>query len=472
MFTDASTLIVGALSIEPAVDSDGTDTTNGRTARRIASTIGRMISAGSLEFGARLPTVRELSRRLGVSPTTVSEAWRRLADVGAIETRGRNGTFVRHPTGPGGPRRYRQISEGPGHFALDLSSGTPDPDLLPDLAPIVAKVSRQSLTSSYLDNPVLPALEEELRATWPFPPEAITVVDGALDALDRVAGVALRLGDRVVVEHPGFPPMLDLLERLSCDVVGVDVDDEGLDVVQLRDVIDGGAPAAVILQPRAQNPAGVAMSARRARAIAEVLQPTTALVVEDDHANEISSAPLTSVGRWLPQRTVHIRSFSKSHGPDLRLAGVGGAGDVVTAVENRRLLGPGWSSRILQSVLVELIRHPETNETLEAARSAYASRRRAVSRVLTDHGVDVTGTDGINVWMGVDDERAAVLALAAQGIGVAPGTPFLVRPDSEHLRVTVGALAPERGLRQVAEQLAAAALLASARRRRGPATHR
>jgi DNA-binding transcriptional MocR family regulator len=91
---------------------------------------------------------------------------------------------------------------------------------------------------------------------------------------------------------------------------------------------------------------------------------------------------------------------------------------------------------------------------------------------LTDHGVDVTGTDGINVWMGVDDERAAVLALAAQGIGVAPGTPFLVRPDSEHLRVTVGALAPERGLRQVAEQLAAAALLASARRRRGPATHR
>ena len=219
-----------------------------------------MISTGSLEVGVRLPTVRELSRRLGVSPTTVSEAWRRLADVGAIETRGRNGTFVRHPTGPGGPRRYRQISEGPGHFALDLSSGTPDPDLLPDLAPIVAKVSRQSLTSSYLDNPGAPGLEDELRATWPFPPEAITVVDGAMDALDRVASVVLRLGDRVVVEHPGFPPMLDLLERLSCDVVGVDVDDEGLDLAQLQAVVRHGAPAAVILQPRAQNPAGVAMS--------------------------------------------------------------------------------------------------------------------------------------------------------------------------------------------------------------------
>ena len=429
-----------------------------------------MISAGSLDVGARLPTVRELSRRLGVSPTTVSEAWRRLADVGAIETRGRNGTFVRHPTGPGGPRRYRQISEGPGHFALDLSSGTPDPDLLPDLAPIVAKVSRQSLTSSYLDNPVLPALEDELRSTWPFPPEAITVVDGALDALDRVAGVALHLGDRVVVEHPGFPPMLDLLERLSCDVVGVDVDDEGLDVAQLAAVLGDRRsgrrdPPTTSPEPRRRGDVGTPGQGDR-RAVCG--RPKT-LVIEDDHANEISTAPLTSVGTWLPERTVHIRSFSKSHGPDLRLAAVGGAGDVVTAVENRRLLGPGWSSRILQSVLLELIRHPETDDML-GGRPAHLRRpATAVSRVLVEHGVDVTGTDGINLWMGVDDERAAVVALAAQGIGVAPGTPFLVRPDSDHLRVTVGALSPERGLAEVAERLAAAASLATTRRRRSPA---
>ena len=145
---------------------------------------------------------------------------------------------------------------------------------------------------------------------------------------------------------------------------------------------------------------------------------------------------------------MHIRSFSKSHGPDLRLAAVGGAGDVVTAVENRRLLGPGWSSRILQSVLLELIRHPATAETLAAARAAYAERRRRCRSVLVDHGVDVTGTDGINLWMRVDDERAAVVALAAQGIGVAPGDPFLVRPDFDHLRVTVGDAVAERARRR------------------------
>jgi DNA-binding transcriptional MocR family regulator len=388
----------------------------------------------------------------------VSEAWRSLADVGAIEARGRNGTFVRPPTGPGGPHRYRRITEGPGHFALDLSSGTPDPELLPDLGPVIARVSRQSLTSSYLDHPVLPELEAALVESWPFPPEAVTVVDGAMDALDRAAEVVLRLGDRVVVEHPTFPPLLDLLEQLGCDVIGVDLDDEGLDPAGLAGAIGDAAPRALILQPRAHNPAGVAMSARRAEALAAALAPTATIIIEDDHANEISTAPLVSLGRWMPERTVHIRSFSKSHGPDLRLAAVGGAGDVVTRMANRRLLGPGWSSRILQAVLVELLRDPATAGVLDVATATYAARRSAVTDVLTAHGVAVTGTDGINLWMEVADERSAAVSLATRGIGVAPGEPFMVRRDGDHLRVTVGLIAGDGDhLEAVAEQLAAAA---------------
>ena len=431
---------------------------DGRSARRIAAVIGRMITDGSIPVGSRLPTVRELSRRLGVSPTTVSEAWRSLADVGAIEARGRNGTYVRPPTGPGGPRRYRRVTEGPGHFALDLSSGTPDPDLLPDLGPVIARVSRQSLTSSYLDHPVLPELEEALIASWPFPPEATTVVDGAMDALDRAAQVVLRLGDRVVVEHPTFPPLLDLLEQLGCDVIGIDLDDEGMTASGLQAVIGGVAPRALVLQPRAHNPAGVALSRRRAQALAAILAPAATIVIEDDHANEISTAPLVSLGSWLPERTVHIRSYSKSHGPDLRLAAVGGAGEVVTRIANRRLLGPGWSSRILQAVLLELLRDPATADVLAVAAATYAERRAIVSKVLAANAVGVTGTDGINLWMEVADERSAAVALAARGIGVAPGDPFMVRPDDDHLRVTVGLIAGDDDhVATVAEHLAAAA---------------
>lgn len=429
-----------------------------RSAKGIAAGIGRLISAGVLEPGHRLPTVRELSQLLGVSPTTVSEAWQTLALVGAIDARGRQGTFVRQPTGRGSPRRYRRITEGPGHFAIDLSTGTPDPALLPDLSPVIATLSQQSLTSSYLDHAVLPELERRLRHGWPFPAEELTVVDGALDGLDRVAEVVVRLGDRVVVEHPTFPPLLDLLEQLGADVIGVDLDDEGVVPEQLCAALRN-KPTALFMQPRAHNPTGVTMSARRAKVLADILiaDGPGVTLVEDDHSGDIASGGLVSLGRWLPSRTVHIRSYSKSHGPDLRLAAVGGAGEVVTAVANRRLLGPGWSSRILQAMLLQMLTHEHTIDAVRAARDEYARRRATVMQVLERAQVPVTGSDGINLWMQVRDERSALLTLAAQGIGAAPGEPFMVRDDHPHIRVTVGLIAD--GDLHLAQALADAAAM-------------
>ncbi|WP_426573516.1 aminotransferase class I/II-fold pyridoxal phosphate-dependent enzyme [Aquihabitans sp. McL0605] len=408
-----------------------------RNAQGIAAGIGRLISSGQLPVGTRLPTVRALAQELDVSPTTVSEAWRTLAAVGAIEPRGRNGTFVRQVPTPGAGHRYRRVTEGPGHFALDLSSGTPDPALLPDVGPAIARLDRHHLTSSYLDNPVLPELEEILRDTWPFAPEAITVVDGAMDAIDRIAHAVVRLGDRVVVEHPTFPPVLDLLEQLGAEVIGVDLDDEGISLAGLKAALEQ-KPTMVFLQPRAQNPTGISMTAKRARAVARALAGTGAVVLEDDHSGDIASGDLVSVGAWLPAQTLHVRSFSKSHGPDLRLAAIGGNAEVIDAVATRRLLGPGWSSRILQSVLVAMLKDTKTIKQVDAARRAYGERRAAFAGALRDHGIETLGTDGINLWVPVDDERSAAIELAAQGIGVAPGTPFSVRPHPDHLRVTVG----------------------------------
>jgi len=434
-----------------------------RTARGIATAIGRLISSGELEVGSRLPTVRDLSRRLGVSPTTVGEAWRSLADVGAIETLGRNGTFVRPPTGPGGPRRYRRVSadsDNRGHFPFDLSTGTPDSSLLPDLRPALALVSGQSLTSSYLDHPVLPELEEKLRDRWPFAPEELTVVDGAMDALDRVAQVVVRLGDRVVVEHPTFPPLLDLLEQIGADVIGVELDDEGMRIDSLASALDQ-SPSAVFLQPRAQNPTGVTMSENRARDIAHTIAASpvarSVTVIEDDHAGDIAVGHLSSIGEHLPAQTVHIRSFSKSHGPDLRLAAMGGAGDVIARAANRRLLGPGWSSRILQAVLLELLDDPATVQSLAVARAEYARRRRRFVELIQMHGVTSTGTDGINLWVQVHDERSALLTLAAQGIGAAPGEPFMVNTHPDALRLTVGLLGSDADLESVAHAVTTAA---------------
>ena len=439
----------------PAADPILTSVTD-RSARGLAAAIGRLVSGGELAAGTRLPTVRALARELGVSPTTVGEAWRRLGDQGLVESRGRLGTFVVGAARSDGPRRFRRVSApGSSSIDLDLSTGVPDPDLLPAIAPILARVSRSVRTTSYLEAPVLPELRDALVAVWPFPPEELTVVDGAMDALERLCSVTIRYGDRVLVEDPGFPPLFDLLDALGAEVVPVALDDEGIVAGSLERAL-AVEPVAVFVQPRAHNPAGVAVSARRVAALAKVLRRSTALVIEDDHAGDIARSPLASIGVHLPERTVLVRSFSKSHGPDLRLAAVGGAGEPIAALMRRRLLGVGWSSRLLQQVLLAMLEDRETVEQVAAARQAYADRRDRLTSALGERGVASWGYDGINLWVEVADELNAQLDLAAAGIGVAPGRPFMIGASPrQHLRITSG-LVRDR-FAEIADRIAHAA---------------
>ena len=428
-----------------------------RSARGIAAVVSRMITSAQLSPGDRLPTVRWLAGELKVSPTTVSEAWQGLTDAGVITTRGRLGSFVERLGTPMAPRRYRSVTEGSGNFALDLSTGTPDPDLLPDLSAALTRVSRGgALTTSYLDDPVLPSLHEVLIDTWPFAPEAVTVVDGAMDALDRLATGLLRRGDRVAVENPTFPPLLDLLEQLGMDVIGVDVDAEGMVPASLAIALELG-PVALFTQPRAHNPLGVSASPTRVATLAALLSPVAVTIIEDDHAGDIATAPLASFGVHLPNRTIHIRSFSKSHGPDLRLAAVGGAGEPISRLARRRILGAGWSSRLLQAVLADLLVSDATRIEIATARDAYAARRAEMCAALTQRSVRFTGTDGINLWIDVADERSAQLSLASRGVGTAPGKPFVVGSSTtDHLRLTVGLVRDH--VQELAEYVASAAL--------------
>lgn len=422
-----------------------------RTPRGIAGAFSRAIRAGELVPGERLPTVRHVAAQLGVSPATVSTAWQALRRTGLVDSRGRAGTFVRDaPTPWLSPRVQRLV--GPDSpsvdgvrvdgVRLDLSRGMPDPDLLPSLGPALSRVSARAGTLAYHDEPVLPDLRDHLMATWPHPVEALTVVDGATDGIARVLEQVVRYGDRVVLENPGFPPFFDLVEALGAEVVPVSLDAEGVEPASLRRALQT-RPVAVVLQPRAHNPTGISMTPARAEALAKVVgrrKDSVPWVVEDDHSGAISTAPDVSLARWLPERVVHVRSYSKSHGPDLRLAALGGPSSLVDPLVARRMLGPAWTSRMLQSMLLDLLTSEASRAEVAWARGEYARRQTALASAL---GVAVP--DGINVWLPVLDERAAILHLAAAGIRVAAGSAFVTGDAStSSLRLTGALVTPER----------------------------
>ncbi|MDC5697474.1 PLP-dependent aminotransferase family protein [Intrasporangium calvum] len=424
------------------------------TSKGLAHAVSIAIRDGALAPGDRLPPIRRVAQELMLSPTTVSAAWQLLSRSGTIRSDGRRGTTVAPATRGG--ERYSTALKRDAAQGLDLSTGVPDPALLPDLAPLTDRLDGQIVPSSYLDDPVLPELRDLLLADWPAPAEDLLIVDGAMDALDLVTRTLIRPGDHVIVESPGFPVLLDLLEDRGVVVQPVHLDHSGPDLDDVAARLTG-RPAAMIIQPRGQNPTGVSLTPTRARRLAGLLGSTSCLVIEDDSAGDIASSPALSLGAWLPDRTVHIRSFSKSYGPDLRLAAMTGPSHLLAPIRHLRALGQGWTSRLLQRALTALLTDPEAQARVRSARAEYARRRSLVTARLAAHGIAVEGTDGLNIWVPVRDESAAVLRLASAGIAVAPGGPFVVdsRVETPHIRVTTGLIAS--GHVDVADAIAEAA---------------
>jgi len=429
------------------------DAISDQTAEGIARGIGALASSNTLPAGSRLPTVRELADALEVSPTTVGDAWQILRRHRVIDTQGRRGSFVRD-VASGPTVRYWNVPSTGDAIKIDLCGGVPDARLLPNPLAMMDRLKESPVVASYLEQPVLAELEAILLDRWPFEPERITMLNGAMDALDRLIQATVTVGDKVGISDPGFPPLYDMLDLTGAESLALPLDDHGLDPDAVREAVGNGM-SVLIIQPRAHNPTGISMTAARRDELAEILVDRDVLVIEDDHSGAVSNAPLVSLGTRIPENVVHVHSFSKSHGPDFRLAAVGGAAEPIAVVERRRMLGPSWTSRLLQEILVAMLTSEDVEASIASTAQIYAHRRATIVDGLKSHDIAVGGRHGLNIWVPVQNEATAVPMLAAHGIGVARGRPFRLVPHRDHfIRVTTSAL--DSGIEEITARLAEA----------------
>jgi DNA-binding transcriptional MocR family regulator len=422
----------------------------GTTAVGIAASIEAAIRDGHLLPGAQLPPIRALAPELGVSPMTVASAYREVGRRGLVVAAGRRGTRVAdRPPLPVRTRIF--VPSG----TRDLATGNPDPELLPSLADALDWIDPSRRLA--LEEGKLPALVEMAAARFAadgIDPSAVAVVGGALDGIERALQAHLRAGDKVAVEDPGFVRSYDLLRPLGLDLEPFGLDDLGPKVDELDRALDRGARA-VILTPRAQNPTGAALDAGRATEIRGLLGAReSVLVVEDDHADRVAGSPAFTVCDPDRPNRVTVRSVSKSLGPDLRVAVVAGDAMTLARVEGRQLIGPGWVSRILQQIVVAFWSDPGTRKQLARAERTYTQRRVGLVRELTERGISAHGRSGLNVWVPVRDEPAAVAALLQRGWAVTGLERWRLHSEAA-IRITTATLEPEEAVSLADDVLAA-----------------
>lgn len=421
---------------------------HGRRSSEVARSIEDAIRDGRLPPGASLPPVRVLAGQLGVAPATVAAAYRALASRGLASGQGRRGTHV----SPRPPLTTPAPDPVAPHLR-NVADGNPDPARLPRLRPVLARCAATPRLYSEARN--RPDLLEAARAQFladGIPAQAIAVVGGALDGIERVLQAHLRAGDRIAIEDPGYTGVLDLVGALGLHVEPVAVDDFGPRPESLAAALAAGARALVVT-PRAQNPMGSALDEKRVRALRQVLEAhPDVLVVEDDHAGPVAGVPALTLSHARRSHWAVVRSVCKSLGPDLRLALLAGDATTVARVEGRQHVGTGWVSHVLQELVVRLWADRATQAGLRAAAAQYTRHREELIRALAARGLPAQGRSGLNVWVPVPDEHAAVAALAAAGWAVRPGDRYRLKAPPA-VRITASTLGAADA-RAIAETLA------------------
>ncbi len=419
----------------------------GSRAVEIEASVEVAIRDGQLPPGAMLPTIRGCAEALGVSPATVSSAYRSLRERGFVVARGRRGTAV-SPLPPLPPAR---APRPPAHVR-NLAEGNPDPALLPPLGPALRRLDpAPRLYGEDLVLPELLDLERRLFRADGVAAEHVTIVSGALDGIERVLLAHLRPGDRVAVEDPAFNAVRALLATLGLVEVPVAMDDSGLLPGALDEVIAEGV-SALIVTPRAQNPTGAALDARRVRKLRRVLAGAPdLLVIEDDHAGPVAGAPAATLCRGCERWSV-VRSHSKALGPDTRVAALSGDAETIARIEGRQLIGMRWVSHVLQRLVVALWSQRGMGARLARAEAAYSRRRGALVEALAAHGIAAHGRSGLNVWIPVPEESLVVAGLLERGWAVAAGERFRIASPPA-IRVTTVGLEP-RAARGLADDVA------------------
>jgi DNA-binding transcriptional MocR family regulator len=431
--------------------------------RQIAAAIRTCILAGTLTPGVKLPSSRELAKRLEVHRRTVVAAYQVLEREGLIYSGVGQGTFVgerldrpddetrglfsweaflRRPEGSADLWRFVG-REGTAPGAIRFTGATADPALFPtdDFRGVLDDAFRlygsgaleYGPTEGYA--PLREWVAERLRSRGVrVDPDEVMIVSGSQQGLDLVARLLLHDGDAAMVEEPGYPNGFRVFQAAGARAVGVPLDDGGLRLDLLERVARRDGPRLLYTMPIFQNPTGLSLAEDRIGPLLDLCGRLGMPVIEDQFdADLFYEGPLPRSLKAADDRgmVLLLGSFSKILFPGLRLGWLVVPRPLLAALHELKQMTDFSSGLLVQCAMDLYCRRGLLDRHLERVRAIYGVRLSVMLRALDEEfPPEVRWTrprGGLTLWVSLPAGLDA-LDLWAQarreGVDFTPGPVF------------------------------------------------
>ena len=433
------------------------NTSNGKPLYlQLCSSLTDCISEGSLQPGDKLPSERKLAELLKISRTTAVNTYKELESRGLVRSYTGRGTFV-----SGRPERLgaqfawrgkvipavqqnldmsiRALVTSTESKSISFGAGKPALEHFPaeSYSAMVEKIlsTRAADALDFIPTEGHPFLREVIAQRERVRPEEVLIVSGTQQALDLIARCLIYPQDNVVMDWPGFMGAIQTFRLAGANLNGWDI--LGADLDELEDIFLKRRPKLLYVNPSFQNPTGMSLSLETRQGIIDLARKYRIPIVEDEAYRGLyfSDAPAASLleleGNGL---VLHLRSFSKTLAPGLRLGYVIADEGIIDQLSMVKAQSDLFSPGLSQLVLAEMLSQGLFDSYIRVLRKKHHERALIMHKALLElfplNTLSWTvPKGGLYIWAQLANEESRYLLQEAtkQGVGFAPGDSFF--PD-------------------------------------------
>jgi DNA-binding transcriptional MocR family regulator len=430
----------------------------------IADAIHEDIQSGKLAANQYLPPLRTLAKALNLNFTTVARGYAEAQRLGLVNAKAGRGTFVRESVEMGPVRR--PISNPLVDMTMNMPPEPQDRALVQRLREGVAALAEEPDVYDllrYQDFGGAPE-DREAGAEWvsrhvPGVTAArIVVCPGIHNALMGLFSALARPGDAIACEAQTYPGIKGLAAQLGLRLIGLPIDDEGIDPDAFAALCAAEPPKALYCNPVLLNPTTAVLSQERREKIVAAARHYSVPIIEDDAYGCLPARRPPSIAALAPELTFYVTGFAKILGAGLRTGFIATPNARYTArvsatLRTALVMGSPFMMRLATRYI--------TDGTVRVATAAIREEsrvRQKLAREILASADYVSKPEAFHLWLTVPKPWNRIefaSHLRRQNVGVVLSDTFTVSGlPPEAVRVCLGGNANRDECRQMLEIIA------------------
>ena len=270
----------------------------------------------------------------------------------------------------------------------------------------------------------------------PITIDNVIITTGSQQALDLIGKVFINENDKVMVEKPSYLGLLQAFCLYSADFVQTKLNDDGLDIEELKKTLKTHKPKLAYLIPNFQNPTGLTYSAQNRKEVFEAIKDEDMILIQDDPYGELrfeDGERIPYIGLNQTEKNIYLGSFSKIVTPGMRLGYIIANKEIIHMLETAKQASDLHSNIFGQYLISDYLYNNDLDKHIEKIKKLYKSQAEAMVGAMEKYfpkNVKYTiPKGGMFSWVTLEEGKSSVDLFnkaIEKNVAFVPGDPFYV----------------------------------------------